>query len=95
MEPGAEPAPGEIPRGAQGLEQGPEVRTGNDGAFALASQRNLQLFRRSGWYSVAISFKHAGYGPFMTNYTPAHAIKTPGGEPLVKAGDILLTPLSR
>jgi hypothetical protein len=76
-----EAAPGEIPRGAQALEQAPEVRTENDGSFAVASQRDLELFRRSGWYSVAISFKHPGYGPFMTNYTPALAIKTPRGEP--------------
>jgi len=93
--PGTESATGEIPRGAQAMEQAPDVRTGNDGSFALASERDLELFRRSSWYSVTINFKHPGYASFTTNYTPANATPTARGEPLVKAGDILLTPLSR
>lgn len=92
---GEDVAPGEIPKGAQALAQAPDVRTGNDGVFALASERNLQLFRRSGWFSVTISFKHAGYASLMTNYTLANATNAAGGEPLVKTGDILLVPLSR
>ena len=95
VKPGAEAATGEVPKGAQAMAQAPDVRTGKDGAFTLASDRSLQLFRRSGWYSVAISFKHAGYASFMTNYTRANATNTPGGEPLVRTGDILLVPLSR
>lgn len=95
LDPGAEVAPGEIPKGARAMEQALDVRTGKDGVFALASERNLQLFQRSGWYSVTISFKHAGYSLFTTNYTLANATNTPGREPLVKAGDILLVPLSR
>ena len=73
----------------------PKVRTGNDGTFALGSERNLELFGRGRWYSVAISFNHTGYASFMTNFTPANATPTAKGEPLVKAGDILLAPLSR
>jgi hypothetical protein len=95
MDPGAEVAPGEIPKGAQALQPTPSVRTGNDGAFALASERNLELFGRGRWYSVAISFKHTGYTRFMTNYTPANATPTASGEPLVKAGDVLLVPNAR
>jgi len=95
LEPGEETGPGEIPRGAESLEQSLEVRTGRDGNFVVASQKDLELFRRSGWYSVAISFKHHGYALFITNYTTANATQTPRGEPLVKAGDILLPPLSR
>ena len=95
IDPGAEVAPGEIPKGAQAMAQAPDVRTGKDGAFVLASDRSLQLFQRSGWFSVTISFKHVGYASFMTNYTLASATNTPGGEPLVKAGDIPLVPLSR
>jgi len=95
MEPGTEVAPGDIPKGAQAMKQTPSVRTGKDGIFALASKRNLELFGRSSWYSVAISFKQADYVSFTTNYTPANATNTPSGEPLVKAGDILLVPVSR
>jgi len=95
FDPGAEVASGEIPKGALAMQQAPDVRTGKDGAFTLASKRNLALFGRSSWYSVAISFKHSAYAPFMTNYTPANATPPASGEPLVKAGDILLVPLSR
>jgi hypothetical protein len=92
MDSGAEVAPGEIPKGGQAMQQTPSVRTGNDGTFALASERNLELFSRGRWYSVAISFKHTGYASFLTNYTPANATPTTKGEPLVQAGDILLVP---
>ena len=92
---GEDVATREVPKGAMAMEQTPFVRTGKDGAFALASKRNLQLFGRSGWYSIAISFKHSGYASFTTNYTPANATPTTSGEPLVKTGDILLGPLSR
>lgn len=95
IDPGADVATGEVPKGAQALAQAPDVRTGDDGAFTLASDRNLQLFQRSGWYSITISFKNAGYVSFTTHYTRANATNTPGGEPLVKTGDILLVPLSR
>jgi len=95
INPGAEVATGEVRKGAEAMAQTPDVRTGKDGAFTLASDRSLQLFGRSGWYSVTISFKHSGYASFTTNYTPANATPTAGREPLVKAGDILLVPLSR
>jgi hypothetical protein len=95
INPSDEAAPGEISKGATALKQAPSVRTGNAGAFTLACERNLELFGRSSWYSVTISFKHAGYVSFTTNYTPANTTSTASGEPLVKAGDILLVPLSR
>jgi len=95
MNSSTEAASGEIPKGAMAMQQTMDVRTGQDGAFSLASERNLELFGRGRWYSVAMSFKHAGYASFMTNYTPANATPTAKGEPLVKAGDILLMPISR
>lgn len=92
---GADAPSGETLKGAEVMAQTPDVRTGNDGAFALASDRNLRLFSRSGWFTVTIGFKHAAYASFTTNYTRANATNTPAGEPLVKAGDILLVRLSR
>jgi hypothetical protein len=93
--PGQDPDADEAPRGGQAMEQTPQVRTGRDGAFALASERDLELFRRWSWYSVTLSFEHAGYVSFRTNYTPANATTTPKGEPLVKTGDVHLMPLPR
>jgi len=95
IDPGANVAPGNIPKGATALVQSLDVRTGQDGAFALASKRSLQLFGRFGWYSVTLGFNRAGYVSFTTNYTQANATPTASGEPLVKAGEILLVPNSR
>jgi hypothetical protein len=95
IDPSANVATDQAPKGGQVMQQAPAVRTTRDGAFVLASERNLQLFRRSGWYSVTLSFEHYEFLSFTTNYTLANATNTPSGEPLVKAGDILLAPLSR
>jgi len=94
-DPGASVGSREVPKGGQSMQQVPAVRTGSDGAFALDSERNLKFFHRSGWYSVALSFKHEDYLSFTTNYTPANATMSPRGEPEVQAGDILLVPLAQ
>lgn len=86
---------GEVIKGGQVLERAPFVRTAPDGAFAVASERDLELFLRSGWYAVTLSFEHAGYLAFTTNYTVANATLTTGGEPLVRAGDIRLVPRAK
>jgi hypothetical protein len=89
-----EPRVDQARKGAEVMAQNPAVRSRKDGTFALESERALELFRRSGWYSVSLSFEQAGYFSFTTNYTIVHAIKTTAGEPLVQAGDILLLPRS-
>ena len=71
------------------------VRTGRDGTFVLDSVRALGLFRQMDWYLVSISFSHAGYERFVTNYTLANATNTAKGKPLVTTGDIRLRPLSK
>ena len=80
--------------GDQTLEGSPAVRTDRDGRFDLASERDLTLFRRAGWYSVTLGFTHKGYERFVTNYTLAGAEVAPSGEPVVNAGNILLQPVS-
>jgi hypothetical protein len=90
-----EPAVDQAPTGDAALAQAPAPRSRQDGTFVLASERDLELFRRSGWVSVTLSFEHAGYETFTTNYTLVNATQTPRGEPLVKAGDILLAPRSK
>src|SRR5580765_3785513 len=61
------------PKAGQVMEQSSAVRTGKDGTFVLESLRNLALFRKVGWYTVSLSFAHADYEGFTTNYTLAHA----------------------
>jgi len=85
----------ETRKGGQVMERTPAIRSRNDGTFALDSERGLELFRRSSWISVTIAFEQTGYESFTTNYTLVNATNTPSGEPLVKAGDILLVPRSK
>ncbi|MCC6823418.1 MAG: hypothetical protein V9H26_26250 [Verrucomicrobiota bacterium] len=82
-------------KGGQVIETSPAVRTGSDGGFVLASERDLALFRRLGWYSVSLSFTHPNYHPLSTEFTLANATNTPSGEPLVRTGDIGLQPKSK
>ena len=79
-------------KGGQHLEKSSAVRTGSGGGFVLASQKNLSLFSRLGWYSVSLAFTHPNYERLTTEYTLVNATNTPSGEPLVRAGDIGLQP---
>lgn len=93
--PGFAPSVDQAPKGSQIMERTPVVRTRPDGTFSMDSQRDLELFGRTGWYSVTLAFERAGYQPFTTNYTLVNATNTPSGEPLVLTGDILLAPRSK
>ncbi len=85
----------EAPKGDAVLNQPPGVRSGGDGRFVLDSERDLALFRKLGWYSVSLSFEHPAYQPLTETYTLSDATNTATGEPVVKTGDILLTPRAR
>jgi hypothetical protein len=89
----AEPTVDQAPTGDQALETAPAVRSDKYGNFVLDSERDLELFRRAGWYSVSLTFQHPGCTSLTISYTLANATNSPSGEPLVKAGDILLAPL--
>jgi len=82
-------------RGGEVLERGQPLRTDAEGKFDLASQKSVALFRDIGWFSVEIAFYHRDYERFNTNYTARLAQREPSGEPVIAAGDILLTPKSR
>lgn len=71
------------------------IRTAGDGTFVVESKRDLVLFRSIGWYSITLAFEQNGYRRLTTNYTMLVATNTAKGEPLVKAGDLLLMPLSK
>ncbi len=75
------------------MEQAWAVFTGENGTFVVDSVRNLVVFRKTGWYSVGLSFERTGYEQLVTNYTSVNATNTVKGEPVVNAGDILLRPL--
>jgi len=82
-------------KGGQVLQEPPAIRTAGDGTFDLAGRKSLRLFSRIGWYSVGLSFEHPDFRRYVTNYSIADAVKSPKGEPLVKAGDILLYPAKK
>jgi hypothetical protein len=83
------------PKGGEMIKKAPAVRTAADGTFVLDSVRDFALLQEIGWYSLSLTFQHPAYERFFTNYTLARATNTASGEPLVKTGDILLTPLAK
>jgi hypothetical protein len=84
------------PKGSQLQMRTGGVRTDADGRFVLDAERVLTLFGRGGWHSVTVSFAHAGYADFQTNFTTANfKERSSEGEPLVEAGAILLKPKTR
>ena len=93
--PAQDPGVDESLKGGQAMQQAFTIRSGGDGRFVVAGERDFTLFRELGWYSVSLSFDHPGYDRLVTHYTLADSITTPKGEPLVNAGDILLQPTSR
>jgi hypothetical protein len=81
------------PKGGELLMAKAPVRTDRDGRFTLDTERVLTPFRGTGWFSVQVSFQHAGYERFQTNYSRLNlSTNAPDGEPLLNAGDILLHP---
>jgi hypothetical protein len=92
---GGQPAT-EPTHGAEMMEHAPvEVTTDADGSFVIDSQRDIALFKKINWYSVSIGFEHPSYQPLTETYTSSNALTTASGEPVVKAGDVLLVPVSR
>jgi hypothetical protein len=81
--------------GAESLARTQPIRTDASGAFDLASQKSVALFREVGWFGVEIAFEHRAYETFTTNYTPASSVLSANGEPVIHAGDIWLTPKSK
>jgi hypothetical protein len=86
---------GEQLKGAQQIQLPAPVLTSADGTFEMVSTKALAFFRSVGWYAVTLSFKHDGYQDLLASYSLSQATNTPAGEPLVKAGDVLLEPVSK
>ena len=84
------------PKGGELLMAKAPVRTDGEGRFTLTTERVLTPFRGLDWFSVQLLFEHAGYERFRTNYSRLNlSTNTPGGEPLLNAGDIRLQPAGR
>jgi hypothetical protein len=85
-----------LPRGGQLQMEPGGVRTDADGRFVLEGERVIAVFRHRSWQAVTVSFAHAGYKSFQTNYTAARfKERSPEGVPLVNAGDVRLEPASK
>jgi len=82
-------------KGGEKIGKGAAVYTDADGSFVLDSQRDLAFIRKSGWFSVNLSFRHNSYESLIITYMPRQATNNVAGEPLIKAGDIYLRPTKR
>jgi hypothetical protein len=95
-EPGGNFEPFGPPKGGQQIIQPATVRTDVNGRFLLESKSVFALFRSAGWWSAPVTYQHAGYESFFTNYTSASVTShTSAGAPVVDAGDVLLQPAPR
>jgi len=70
-------------------------RTAGDGTFELASQRDLAFLRKTGWYSVTLSFSRNGYQDLSVTYSLTNSTQTVSGEPWIQTGDVLLFPVKK
>jgi hypothetical protein len=82
-------------KGAEVAMVKPPALTDASGNFILKSEKSLAFFRQLNWYSVNLSFEHAGYTTLVRSYSLRDSTNTPTGEPLVPAGDIPLRRLSK
>jgi hypothetical protein len=88
--PGSQSTDNFMRKGGQRMEEPFPEYTNQEGYFTIDSERALVLFAQMNWFSVDVSFEHSGYDRIVTNYTLFNATNTPGGEPLIKTGDVLL-----
>ena len=60
------------PKGATLLMQPVPVMTDAHGRFLLESKSVFALFRNAGWWTAPVTYQHAGYETFSTNYTASN-----------------------
>lgn len=84
------------PKGGQMLQVEAAIRTDQDGRFILEKKQVLAPFSGTGLFSVQLSFEHAGYERFVTNYSYLNlGTNTVNGRPGLSAGNILLRPAAK
>ena len=84
------------PKGGKLIQAETDIRTDPDGRFVLATQRVLAPISGAGWFSVRLSFEHAGYERYLTNFSYLNlSTNTVNGEPGLSAGNILMQPVAK
>ena len=83
-------------KGGKLIQAAPDIRTDRDGRFVLETQRVLAPFSGAGWFSVQLSFEHAGYERYLTNFSYLNlGTNSVNGEPGLSAGNILMQPVAK
>jgi hypothetical protein len=78
------------------LMQSGGVQTDAEGRFVLPGESVFAVFRQPGWWSVPVVFDCPGYKSFQTNYSGTNVSSHSAADvPEVKAGDILLQPVTK
>jgi hypothetical protein len=81
----------EPPKGGRLMDRDYSIRTGSEGRFDFSSQRELTIFHSPGQQFIQLDFERSGFDRFQTNFSMLKCgTNTPGGEPLLETGDILL-----
>ncbi len=80
------------PKGGELLMRKTPTRTDEQGRFELANERVLSIVRGAGWNMVSLSFERSGYLHFRTNCLVDVLTNSPGREPVMNVGQILLQP---
>lgn len=81
----------EAAKGSQLMAQSTSVYADQHGGFMLDAEKALTPFIHRDWYSLTLSFEHAGYRSLQTNFTTLNVNgRTADGAPMINAGDIRL-----
>jgi hypothetical protein len=82
-------------KGGELLRHQPAVESSTDGSFVMDSVRYVAFLQTLGWFTLDLSFSHHDYQTYVAHFTLANSTNTATGEPLIRTGDILLTPLPK
>ena len=84
------------PKGAERMLAKRIAYTDHDGRFVLETERVLAPFSGAGWFSVRLSFEHAGYERYLTNYSYLNlSTNSSNGAQALNAGNIRLRPAGK
>lgn len=84
------------PKGGERMLAKPIVYTDQDGRFVLETERVLSPFGGTAWFAVRLSFEHAGYERYLTNYSYLNlGTNFSNGQQGLDAGNIRLRPAGK
>jgi hypothetical protein len=83
-------------KGGERMLAKPIVYTDQDGRFVMETERVLAPFGGTAWFSMRISFEHAGYERYLTNYSYLNlGTNSSNGQEGLNAGNIRLRPTGK